>query len=106
MGVEEVQDLDVDTGGQAVVAEVGLPHLVGHLGFEPQVGRAGPLARFGGDLGMAVQDPPHRRRRHRDPVMLVQVPANRLRARVEALFGQPLAQPQDQFHDAVTGRRG
>ena len=35
--------------GEPVVGEVGLPALVGQLGGEPEVGRARPLARLGGD---------------------------------------------------------
>ncbi len=34
---------------EPVVGEVGLPALVGQLGGEPEVGRARPLARLGGD---------------------------------------------------------
>ena len=44
--VEPGEDLDVDAGGEAVVGEVGLPGLVGLVGFEADVGRAGPLLRL------------------------------------------------------------
>jgi hypothetical protein len=47
--VEPADDLHVDAGGQSVVGEVGLPGLVGHLGFEPDVGGLGALLRFRGD---------------------------------------------------------
>ena len=45
--VEPGQDLDVGDVGEAVVGEVGLPHLVGLLGFEADVGRPGPLLPVG-----------------------------------------------------------
>ncbi len=66
VAVEEVQDLHVDAGGQAVVGEVGLPHLVGHLGFEPQVGRAGPLTPPAASPNQQL----HRSRRAGDRTML------------------------------------
>ena len=97
MVVEEVEDLDVGAGGEAVVGEVGLPHLVGELGLEPGVGRFRAFLRVGGDVSMAGQDAPHRRRRHRDVVVLGEVPAQGVRAGVEALLDQLLAQPQYQI---------
>ena len=45
--VEPGQDLGCRPGGERVVGEVGLPHLVGLLGFEADVGRAGPLPGCG-----------------------------------------------------------
>lgn len=41
--------IDVDAVGEAPVGEVGLPGLVGLLGLEADVGRAGLLAGFGHD---------------------------------------------------------
>jgi hypothetical protein len=47
--VDPAEDLDVDAVGEAPVGEVGLPGLVGLLGLEADVGRAGLLAGFGHD---------------------------------------------------------
>jgi len=51
--VEEVEDLDIAAVGEAVVGEVGLPHLVGQVGFESCVRRFGAFFRFGGDVPVA-----------------------------------------------------
>ena len=52
--VEPADDLDVGAGsavgsGEPVVGEVGLPGLVRHRGFEPDVGGLGSLLRLGDD---------------------------------------------------------
>lgn len=104
MVVEEVEDLHVAAGSQPVVGEVGLPHLVRELGFEPQVGRFRSFLRLGGDVAVARQDPPHRRRRHRRLVVLGEVPADGVCAGVEALLDQLLAQPQHPLDHVRAGR--
>ena len=53
--VEPGQDLDVGAVGEAVVGEVGLPGLVRLVGFEADVGGAGPLLGLRGDQPGAVQ---------------------------------------------------
>ena len=53
--VEPGQDLDVVTAAEAVVGEVGLPHLVGLLGGEADIGRPRPLLGGGHDQTLAAQ---------------------------------------------------
>jgi hypothetical protein len=81
-----------------------LPHLVGQTGFETDVGRFRTLLRLRDDLPVSGQDPPHRGHRHDDLVVLVQVPADGVRAGVEALLGELLAQPQHALDDLGAGR--
>jgi hypothetical protein len=45
--IDPAQDLDVGAVSETPVGEVGLPHLVGHLGLEADVGRAWTLLRLG-----------------------------------------------------------
>ena len=95
--VEPGEDLDVDAGGQPVVGEVGLPHLVGLLGLEADVGRTGPLLRGRYDETLSAQGAIDRRSRHSDVVMLLEVPANRVRAGIEPLSDELMAQRDDQL---------
>ena len=55
--IEPGDDFCVGAGGQAVVGDVGLPELVGLVGFEAVPGGAGFLVGFGSDLLVAGQDP-------------------------------------------------
>ena len=86
------------------MGEVGLPALVGLVGFEPDVGGTGALARLRGDQSRRGQVAGHRRSRHRHAVVVAQVPHDGVRAGVQALLGQLLAQPHDQF-DRRGGQR-
>jgi hypothetical protein len=103
--VEPGEDLDVDQVGEAVVGEVGLPHLVGLLGLEPDVGRAGPLARGWRDQPAALQGAVDRRSRHPELVMLLEVPADRVRPGVQTSGGEPTAELDDQLDGRFRDRR-
>jgi len=105
MVIEPGQDLGAGPVRQRIVGEVGLPALVRLLGLEPQVGGLGPLARLGGDQPVPGQVPADRRGRDPDLVVVLQVPGDRVRARVQALPGQLLAQPDDQLDRVITDRR-
>jgi len=80
-----------------VVDEIRLPALVGLLGLEADVGAAGSLARLRCDQPGAGKVPGHRGPGHRDAVVLGQVPAQGVRAGVQALVGQLLTQPDYQL---------
>jgi hypothetical protein len=86
--VEPGDDLGVGAGGQPVVGEVRLPGLIGHLGLKAQVGGFGSLARRRGHLSGAGQDPVDGGPRQGDAVMVGQVPADGVRAGVQAGFGE------------------
>ena len=91
--VEPGDDLHVRAGravgaGEPVVGEVGLPGLVGLLGLEPDVGGLGSLGRVGGHRAGADQDPVDRGPRQRDLVVVVEVPADGVRAGVQAGLGR------------------
>lgn len=107
--VEPGQDLAVEPGtsvgvGEPVVGEVGLPALVRHRRFEADVGGLRPLLRLRGDHAPSDQLPGHRGPGHGDVVVVGQVPADGLRAGVQTLIGQFLAEPNDQVHDRQRGR--
>ncbi len=87
------------------MGEVGLPGLVGHGGFEPDVGRLRSLLRLGADQAVCGQLPGHRRRGDRHGVVMPQVPDDGVRACVEALVGQFLAAPDDQVDGGLLDRR-
>ena len=82
--IEPGQDLAVRAEGvvgvgEPIVGEVRLPALVGLVGFEPDVGALRALVRGGCDHTGPEQDPVDRRPRQGDPVMMGQVPADRVR---------------------------
>jgi hypothetical protein len=85
--------------GEPVVGEVGLPALVRHRRFEADVGGLRPLLRLRGDQASSDQLPGHRGPGHGDVVVMGQMPADGLRAGVQTLIGQFLAEPNDQVHD-------
>ena len=103
--VEPGQDLPVDAGGQPVVGEVGLPHFVGLLGLEADVGRTGPLLRRRHDETLSAQGAIDRCSRHPEVVVLLEMPANRVRSGIEPLSDELTAQPDDQLDDRVGDRR-
>ena len=91
--VDPGQDLRVPPAGQRVVGEVGLPQLVRLLGREPGPRRPGPLAGLRGHQPGPAPGPVHRRRGDLQPVMGLQVPGDRVRARVQPRPVQLLPQP-------------
>ena len=56
--VDEVEDLDAGAVGELPVGGVGLPHLVGEVGFEAYNRRPRALLGLGDDQAVATQDPP------------------------------------------------
>jgi hypothetical protein len=103
--VEEGQDLGVGAVGQRVVGEVGLPALVGQLRGEPDVGGLGALLRLGDDEPVFGQVACHGGPGHGQAVVVGQVPADGVRAGVEARDGQLLSQLDDQV-DSLASHRG
>jgi len=94
--IEPAQDFGAGAAGQRVVGEISLPALIRQLGFKPQVGRLRPLARLRGHQPGPGQVAADGRRRHPDPMVVFQVPADRARPGVQAPPGQLLPQPGDQ----------
>ena len=74
--------------GEPVVGEVGLPHFVGLLGGEADVGGFRFLVRLRGDQSGALQGAPDRGLRHCQPVLLSQMPGDGLGAGIQTLPGQ------------------
>jgi hypothetical protein len=87
-----------------VVGEVGLPALVRLFGGEPQVRRPGPLPGIRHHGAGAGQDPMDRRPRQHGVVVVLQVPADRVRPDVQPGLGQLLAQSEHQLHRDGRGR--
>jgi len=79
MVVEPVDDLHPGAAGEPPVGEVGLPTLVGLIGFEPPIGTLGPFLRLSTDQPSRHQDPPDRRGRRHRQLLVGKVPADRLR---------------------------
>jgi hypothetical protein len=80
------------------VGEISLPALVRQLGGEPDAGRLRPLGGLGDHQASPAQVPADRRRRHLQVMVMLQVPGDRLRAGIQPLPGQFLAQLNDQSH--------
>ena len=103
--VEPGEDLDVGAVGEAVVGEVGLPALVGVVGFEADVGRTS--ASSSGSTGpslASIRRPVDRRDRHGDLVVVLEVPGDGQRSSVETLCGELAnVQVHDQRRDVVAG---
>jgi hypothetical protein len=100
--VKPGQDLGVEPGasvgaGESVVGEVGLPGFVGHRGFEADVGRLRSLLRLRDHQTGLDQMPGHRGPRHRQSVVVFQVPPDGVRACVQAGGGQLLTELHDQL---------
>ena len=102
MVVEPGDDLGVGTCGEAPVAEVRLPHLVGQIGSEPDIGRLRAFLRVGLHETQINKAAPDRGGRHGDLVALLEVPGNGVRAGIEALGGQLRAQVHHQLDGLVT----
>jgi len=105
MIVEPGEDLDVDEIGETVMGEVGLPQLVGLLGFETDEGRAGPLRRRRRDQAMALQSAVDRCSRHPNVVVLAEMPADGVRAGVETSDTELSAKLNDQLDRRGGDRR-
>ena len=102
--IEPRQHLHVGVVGETDMGHVCLPHLVGEIGLEPDVGRLRSLLRCGLDEPGTVQDPSDRGRRHRHVVASLEVPADRFRARVETLRGEGSSSLDDQLDHLRWGR--
>lgn len=102
MVVDDVQDLDLGTGGQRHVGHVHLPALVGQLGAEADVGALRALVGLGGDEASGLEHPPDRRDRGNGSVALPgEVHSDRLRAGVVAGLDELLAHTNDVVLEAV-----
>ena len=77
------------------VGDVGLPALVGELGLEADPGGPGPLVGLGHHKPPPPEHAPDRGDRRCVAALLNQVVPDRLRAGVEALLTELLAQPHD-----------
>jgi hypothetical protein len=102
--VEPADDLGVRAGsavgaGEPVVGEVGLPGLVRHRCFEPEVGGLRPLLGFGGDQPCRGEVAADGRSRYPVSVVVLEVPGDGLRAGAQAGVGQLLANPHDEVDD-------
>ncbi len=110
--IEPGEDLGVAAIGEGPLGEVGLPGFVGLLGLEADVGRLGSLRRGRCDQVGAADGAVDRGSRHRYPVVVLEVPADRVRARVESLGDKFAAEFEDQLDrrdgvacGCVSGRR-
>ena len=88
MVIEPGDDLGCGAVSEPPVGEVGLPHLIGQIGLEPDIGGPGPFLGVGLHETQIDETAPDRRWRHGDLVVLLEVPANGVGAGVEALGGQ------------------
>jgi hypothetical protein len=95
--VDEGEDLDVRAAGQAPVGEVGRPGLVRQRGLEADVGGLGSLLGLGLDEPGGVEVPPDRGDGDGAVVVGLEVPADRVGARVEARRGELAAKADDQL---------
>lgn len=95
--VEPGQDLHVAAVGEVPVGHVGLPAFVGLLGREPHEGGLGSFLRGRGHPTGPAQGPVDRRGRHRQAVVVLEVPGDRGRPRVQALAGQLITQGDDRL---------
>jgi len=95
--VEPGEDLDVLAVGEAVVGEVGLPGFVGLFGLEADVGGLRFLLRLRDDKVVSAQDPVDRRSGDGDVVVVLEVPADRVGAGIEALGAESPAKSDNQL---------
>ena len=109
--VEPGQDLGVCSRsaigpGEPVVGEVGLPALVRLFGGEADVGGPRSLLRLRGHQPGGREATCDRGPRDGHPVVMLQVPADGLRARIQPSCGQLLPQFDDQVDGFGRGRIG
>ena len=95
------QDLGARPASEGVMREVSLPALVRQLGSEADVRRPRALGRLGSHQPGPGQVPADRCRRDLHLVVVLQVPADRVRPGVQALPGQLLTQSRDQGNGGV-----
>jgi hypothetical protein len=102
--IEVVEDLGASAVSKLPVGEVALPHLVGQVGFEADVGTLRLLLRLRSDQPVAFEDAPDRR--HRGDVGMGEPEMMRDRVRSAVIAGgvELLAQHDDRGLDL--GRRG
>jgi hypothetical protein len=81
--VEAVEDLDMAAISKPPVGEVGLPAFVGLFGGKTDVGGLGTLLGLRGDQPGRLQVAVDGGRRHRQPVVVLQVPGQGMGAMVE-----------------------
>ena len=96
MIVEPGEDLGIGPVCEWVVGEVGLPTLVGLIGFEADVGRPWSFLGFGGDEPVTLQCPVDRRGVDLDLVVVFEMPADRVRASIEPFDLETAAIFEDQ----------
>jgi hypothetical protein len=103
--VEPGQDLHVLPGaavaGEPVMGEVGLPGLVRLLGLEPEIGGLRFLPRLRGDQAAGGQMSADGGPGDPETVVVLQVPADGVRTRVQAGTVQLLVEPDDEVHHLV-----
>ena len=104
--IEPGEDLAVLARAERVMGEVGLPHLVGLVGLEAGIRRTGPLRGRRRNQTLAAQRAVDRRSRHSDVVVVLEMPADRVRAGIKALRAELAAQPNDQRDGALGDRDG
>ena len=109
MVVDDVEDLDVGPVGEGPVGGVGLPALVGQVGFEALPGAAWSFLGLGCDEPSSDQDPPDRGCRRRwlaaASVAELEVVGDGGRAGVEALVEERFAEFDGVVFDGL-GRSG
>src|SRR5579875_253316 len=92
--IQPVEDLHVGVVSQPPVDEVRLPHLVWLGGLETDVAASRTLAGLRDDQGGLVQDPADRGGREDPKPLLLQMPADRLRASIQPIGAQLQSQLQ------------
>lgn len=106
MVIEPVEDLHVGFVSQPPMDEVRLPHLVGLGGLETNVAASRALAGLRDDQPGLVQDPADRGGRRDPKLLLLQMPADRLRSSIEPVGDQLQSQLKHSLTDLWRGRSG
>lgn len=104
--IQPGEDLGVGAIREPPVGDVGLPALVGQVGFEADVRGLRLLLRVRDHQSGGDEVATDRRDRHVETVAVLEVPADRHRPRVEPLGGELDAQVHDQPNDLGRCRRG
>ena len=93
--VQPVDDLDLSAVRETPMGEVGLPHLVGRRGLEPDPGTARALAWLSDDEAGRVEDAPDGRGRRDRAPLTAEVPGDRDRTAIEPVGGELRPQLDD-----------